>query len=489
MKTTLKTKNDRMEFLPATPRISANNRLTGETFVGNGASSNAKLKALKQRLAKLGVKYCVGAYVDIHGVPKGKFVPIEHFEHFARGSELYTGYALDGLGQEPNEDEISSVPDLNHIIQLPWWKEVAWMPADNEFHGQPYPLNSRVLLKKVLGEAAQMGFTFNLGIECEIYVLHQDDQGRLVVPNRDDNLEKSCYDVKRFMDVFPWLDEMATTMNGLGWDVYSFDHEDGNSQFEFDFKYADALTMGDRYIFFRYMAKTIAAKHGLMATFMPKPFADKTGNGAHFNMSLADRRTGKNLFAVAPEKDPRGLGLSPLGYSFVAGILRHGRALCAALAPTVNSYKRLIRRGAMSYYSWAPVFNSFGTNNRTNSVRIPMGGGRCESRNADSSCNPYLAAALVLAAGLEGVREQLDPGDPHHENLYELSPAELEKIGVQELPRTLGEAVEAFAADPFVEQALGTGLRNEFIRYKRAEWEEYHQSISQWEINRYARLF
>jgi glutamine synthetase len=460
------------------------------TTVPNGSiPSAAELKNIKQKLIQQGVKYCLGAYVDIHGVPKGKFVPIEHFEHFAHGSELYTGYALDGLGQAPNDDEISSVPDLNHIIQLPWQKEVAWMPADNHFHGQPYPLNSRVLLKKVMAEAAKMGFTFNLGIECEIYVLKQDEQGKLLVPNHDDNLEKSCYDVKRFLDVFPWLDDMAATMNGLGWDIYSFDHEDGNSQFEFDFKYANALTMADRYIFFRYMAKTIAAKHGLLATFMPKPFADKTGNGAHFNMSLADAKTGNNLFAIKPEEDPRGLGLSPLGYSFVAGILRHGRALCAVLAPTVNSYKRLIRRGAMSYYSWAPVFNSFGTNNRTNSVRIPMGGGRCESRNADSSCNPYLAAALVLAAGLEGVREQLDPGNPHHENLYELSPAELEKIGVQELPRTLGEAVDAFAADSFVEEIIGKELKEEFIRYKREEWTEYHQSVSQWEIDRYARLF
>jgi len=449
--------------------------------------SAVQLKKIKNDLIKKGVKYCIGAYVDIHGVPKGKFVPIEHFEHFAEGSELYTGYALDGLGQEPNDDEISSVPDVSSIIQLPWRKEVAWMPADNHFHGQPYPLNSRVLLKNVLAEATKMGFGFNLGIECEIYVLKQDERGKLYVPNHDDNLEKSCYDVKRFMDVFPWLDDMVTIMNNLGWDVYSLDHEDGNSQFEFDFKYADALTMADRYIFFRYMAKAVAAQHGLLATFMPKPFADKTGNGAHFNMSLRDLRTGKNLFES--KKDPRGLGISPLGYSFVAGILRHGRALCAVLAPTVNSYKRLIRRGAMSYYSWAPVFNSFGTNNRTNSIRIPMGGGRCESRNADSSCNPYLAAALVLAAGLEGVREKLDPGEPHHENLYELSPAELEKIGVQELPRTLGEAVEAFETDPFIEKVLGTGLRNEFIKYKRAEWEGYHQSISQWEIDRYARLF
>ncbi len=447
----------------------------------------SNLAGLQKQLMDQGVKYCLGAYVDIHGVPKGKFVPVNHFIHFAEGSELYTGYALDGLGQAPNDDEISSVPDLKHIIQLPWQKEVAWMPADNHFHGRPYPLNSRVLLKNVMAEAEQLGFKFNLGIECEIYVLKQDEHGRLVVPNSDDNLAKSCYDVKRFMDVFPWLDEMVTTMNGLGWDVYSLDHEDGNSQFEFDFKYADALTMADRFVFFRYMAKVIAAKHGLLATFMPKPFADKTGNGAHFNMSLADAGSGKNLFES--KSDPRGLGISPLGYSFIAGILRHGPALCAALAPTVNSYKRLVRRGAMSYYSWAPVFNSFGTNNRTNSIRVPMNGGRCESRNADSACNPYLAAALVLAAGLEGVRGKFDPGEPHHENLYELSPSELEKIGVQELPRTLGEAVDAFAADPFIEKVLGTELRNEFIRYKRAEWEEYHQNVSQWEIDRYARLF
>ena len=459
---------------------------------GNGEAAawpTARLKSLQIELAGKGVKYCVGAYVDIHGVPKGKFVPIEHFEHFARGSELYTGYALDGLGQAPNDDEISSVPDLDRIVQLPWRPEVAWMPADNYFHGHPYPLNTRVLLRNVLGEAARMGFSFNLGIECEIYVLKQDERGRLVVPNPDDNLEKSCYDVKRFLDVFPWLDDMVSTMNGLGWDVYSFDHEDGNSQFEFDFKFADALTMADRYLFFRQMAKALGEKHGLLATFMPKPFADKTGNGAHFNMSLTDKNSGRNLFADEPRRDPRGLGLSALGYSFIAGILRHGRALCAVLAPTVNSYKRLIRRGAMSYYSWAPVFNSFGTNNRTNSVRIPMGGGRCESRNADSSCNPYLAAALVLAAGLEGVREELNPGDPHHENLYELKPAELVKAGVEELPRTLAEAVDAFEQDPFVERILGADLQSEFIKYKRAEWQDYHQAVSQWEIDRYARFF
>ncbi len=449
----------------------------------------AELAEIEKQLVADGIKYCIGAYVDIHGVPKGKIVPIAHFKDFAQGSELYTGYALDGLGQSPNEDEIASVPDLDRGIRLPWKQEVMWYPADNTFHGEPYPIQTRVALKNVLKQAADMGFGLNLGIECEVYFVKLDGQGKLYVPNQDDDLMKSCYDIKRFFDQYEMVTSIVDTLNGLGWDVYSFDHEDGNSQFEFDFKYADALTMADRYIFFRHLAKKIASDHGLLATFMPKPFADKTGNGAHFNMSLYDLVSGANLFKQDPAQDAKGLGLTPLGYSFIAGIIKHGRALCAAFAPTVNSYKRLIRRGAMGYYSWAPVFNSFGTNNRTNSIRVPMGGGRCESRNADSACNPYLAAALVLAAGLEGIREGLDPGSPQTENLYEFSDAELAQRGVQALPRNLGEAVQAFEDDPFTEQVLGSALKQEFITYKRAEWEEYHQTVSQWEIDKYARLY
>lgn len=445
------------------------------------------MEELKNKLKSQGVKYCIGAYVDIHGVPKGKFVPIDHFEHFAAGSELYTGYALDGLGQRPNDDEIASLPDTNHIIQLPWQPEVAWMPADNTFKGQPYEVNTRVALKKVLAEAAEMGFTVNLGIECEVFVLRLTEDGQLEVPNEDDNLEKSCYDVKRFMDRYQWIDKMATTINDLGWDLYSLDHEDANSQFEFDFKYADALTMCDRFIFFRMMAKQYASEEGLIATFMPKPFADKTGSGAHFNMSIADSNTGKNLFE--DKDDPRGLGLSKLGYQFSAGILKHGPALCAAFAPTVNSYKRLVRKGLMSYYSWAPVFNSYGSNNRTNSLRVPMGGGRVESRNADAACNPYLAATLAIAAGLKGIKEQLDPGEAQEDNLYELTPEQLAERGICELPRSLEEAVAAFEADPFVEEVLGSELRSEFIKYKSEEWRQYHQSVSQWEINKYATLY
>ena len=449
----------------------------------------AEVKDIELKLKEKGVKYCIGAYVDIHGIPKAKVVPIDHLPQMAAGSERYTGYALDGLGQAPSDDELNSVPDLDQVIQLPWEPKIAWMPADNYFQGKPYALNTRVALKNVLAQAAEMGFGMNLGIECEIYLLKQNADGKLAVPNPDDKLAKACYDVRGFVDSFSWLDKMATAINGLGWDLYSFDHEDANAQFEFDFNYSDALTMCDRFIFFRFMAKHYAKEEGLLATMMPKPFADKTGTGAHFNMSLFDLKTGSNLFACDPKDDPRGLGLTTLGYQFIAGILKHGPALCAAFAPTVNSYKRLVRRGAMSYFSWAPVFNSYGSNNRTNSVRVPMGGGRCESRNADGAVNPYLAATLALAAGLEGIREGLDPGKPNEDNLYDMNDTQRLARGIDFLPQTLQEAVAAFAADPLVEKTLGKELSDEFIKYKTVEWETYHLTVSQWEIDRYSYMF
>lgn len=448
-----------------------------------------EIAKIQQDLKDKGVKYCLGAYVDIHGIPKGKVVPIDHLEHMAHGSELYTGYALDGLGQKPNDDEIASVPDLDHIIQLPWQPEMAWMPADNTLYGKPYELNTRVALKKQLEKAAEMGFGMNLGIEAELFVLKKNEDGTLEVPNPDDKLTKPCYDARSFLGQFSWLDKMATTINDLGWDLYSFDHEDANGQFEFDFMYADAVTSCDRFIFLRLMAKEYAEQEGLLATFMPKPFADKTGNGAHFNMSLSDLETGENLFACAPKDDPRGLGLTELGYHFIGGVIKHGKALCAAFAPTVNSYKRLVRQGDMPYFTWAPVFNSFGSNNRTNSIRVPLGGGRFESRNADGAVNPYFAAALVLAAGLEGIREKLDPGQPQEDNLYELSDEERAGRGIEFLPKNLSEAIDCFEADPFITETLGQELRDEFITCKRKEWAEYHQTISTWEVERYSHLF
>ena len=448
-----------------------------------------RIAQLQARLEQQGVAYCLGAFVDIHGMPKAKIVPLGHVLEMAHGSERYTGYALDGLGQAPNEDELTSIPDLERAIQLPWEPRIAWIPADLAFKGEPYGFDTRVLLKNVLAEAAAMGFGMSLGIECEIYLLKQDEAGKLAIPDPDNKLLKPCYDVRGFLAGFAWVSKVAKCIEDLGWDLYSFDHEDGNSQFEFDFKYSDALTMCDRLTFFRYMTKYYAKEEGLLATMMPKPFANRTGTGAHFNMSLYDLKSQTNLFQCDAAEDRRGLGLTEIGYHFIGGILKHGEALCAVLAPTVNSYKRLIRQGGMSTFSWAPVFNSYGSNNRTNSIRVPAGGGRCEARNADGAVNPYLAAALVLAAGLEGIRERIDPGEPNDDNLYALTEPERVMRGIHFLPQNLQSAVAAFAADPITARVLGSGLRDEFIRYKTEEWEAYHLIVSQWEVDRYSYMF
>jgi glutamine synthetase len=284
-----------------------------------------------------------------------------------------------------------------------------------------------------------------------------------------------------------WLSELVEAMNGLGWDVYSFDHEDGIGQFEVDFTYFDALTMADNYVFFRVMANEIARKHGGFASFMPKPFGDRAGSGAHLNMSLYDIKSGKNLFI--DKKDKRNCGLSALGYKFIAGILKHLPAICAVVAPTVNSYKRLLKHGSASGFTWAPVLCCYGNNNRTNTLRVPLGGGRVELRAADSSCNPYLAAAMVLAAGLEGIEEGLDPGDPHLENMYLKTPAELQEMGIRMLPATLAEAVDAFEADGFTQKVFGPVMHKAWIDYKREEWRQYINYVSDWEKDRYLKFF
>jgi glutamine synthetase len=449
-------------------------------FVANSASSSPA-----KSLVADGVRYALAAYVDLHGRIKGKCVPVEHVQQMLAGSELFTGAALDGVPQDISDDEVAAMPDLDRAIQLPWNPEIAWFPSDLYLKGEPFEADSRGILKRQLKIAEDMGFVFNTGVEPEFYVF-KDEQGAPAPTSASDTLAKPCYDVVSLLDTFPYVQEIVEAMNGLGWDVYSFDHEDGNGQFEIDFNYADALTTADRITFLKLMVGEIVRKHGYYASWMPKPFGNRTGSGAHLNMSLAGL-DGRNLFA--DPQDARGLGLSGLGYSFIAGVLRHAPAITAVIAPTVNSYKRLVKRGAMSGSTWAPVFACYGNNNRTNMLRVPMGGGRVECRAADSSMNSYLGAALVLAAGLEGVREGLDPGEPHRENMYNYSEEERRARGVMFLPRTLGEAVDAFEDDPLSKQVFGPAMFNAFVEYKRSEWEEYHNYVSDWEINRYLKFF
>ncbi|MCP9830840.1 type III glutamate--ammonia ligase [Synechococcus sp. HJ21-Hayes] len=442
--------------------------------------------SLRAALEAKGVRYALASFVDLHGVSKAKAVPLAHLGQMFAGSELFTGAALDGVPQEVSDNEVAAVPDPSTCTVLPWQPEVAWFASDLHLQGEPFTACSRNILQRVRAEAASMGYRFNLGIETEFFVLKRDADGRAVPFSDRDTLEKPAYDVRGLLDNLPWLDELVGAMNQLGWGVYSFDHEDGPGQFETDFDYADALTMADRLTFFKLMAKEIAHRHGLIASFMPKPFGDRTGSGAHYNMSLADVTTGQNLFLS--ESGAPGT-VSRLADHFIAGILRHAAAICAVIAPTVNSYKRLVAQGSMSGFTWAPVFICYGNNNRTNMLRIPSPGGRVECRAADISCNPYLGAAMILAAGLEGIREQFDPGEPNLVNAYSLTADQLAERGIGMLPRTLAQAIEAFAMDPLSKKVFGDAMFDAYVTYKRQEWESYHCAVSDWEQKRYLEFF
>lgn len=451
------------------------------------AKKSPGAKALKKSLMDAGVLYLLPSYVDMHGVSKSKMVPIEHLERAMGGSELCTGAALEGVPQEVHEEEIAAHPDPASCIVQPWQPEVAWFASDLWSEGKPFEPCSRNILKRVTEKAAGMGYGMNMGLEAEFFVFEDDDEGGYMPISPRHHLDKPAYDVTRLLDNLHWIGDLVQAMNDLGWDVYSFDHEDGIGQFEIDFAYADVMTTADRYIFFRRMAGEIAGLYGGFASFMPKPYGNRAGSGAHFNISFYDPKTGKNLFE--DKKDPRGCNLSKLGYQFTAGVLRHLPAICAVVAPTVNSYKRLILKGSDSGFTWAPIFQCYGDNNRTNTMRIPMGGGRVELRAADSACNPYLGGALVLAAGLQGIEEDLDPGDPHTENMYLKSEEELKELGIAMLPRTLGEAVDAFSESDLARSVFGDKMFETWRDYKRQEWMTYLNHISEWEVNRYLKFY
>ncbi len=457
----------------------------------SGASSKSgsavNLEAIHRSLGASGVKYLLASYVDMHGISKGKMVPISHLEQMLGGSELFTGAALEGVPQDVSEEEVSAHPDPGSCIVLPWNREVAWLASNLWCRGRPFEACSRTILSNVMAEAAKNGFVPQLGMEAEFFVFRDTDAASPIPISGRKHLEKPAYDVVRLLDNMGWMGELVDAMNALDWDVYSLDHEDGIGQFEIDFIYSDMLTMADRYVFFRMMANEIARKHGGFASFMPKPYGDRAGSGAHYNMSIKDKNTGRNLFYEPGDR--RGCKLSKLGYQFIAGVLRHMPAICAVIAPTVNSYKRLVLKGSQSGFTWAPVFVCYGNNNRTNTIRIPLAGGRIELRAADSACNPYLGAAMVLQAGLEGIAEGHDPGEPHTDNMYIKGDEELKQLGVGHLPETLEQALDAFEADPLAVRVMGQVMRDTWLDYKRNEWASYVHHVSDWEHARYLKMF
>jgi glutamine synthetase len=435
--------------------------------------------AVRAELEEAGVEHCYAAYVDVHGIPKAKTTPMAAFEKMCNGKELYTVGAVEGLGLVgPHEDECATVPDLDSRVILPWNRKYAWFASDLYYHGQPYANDPRGILRAVMAKAKRMGFTFNLGIEPEFYVFKLDpDTGEpKPITTSDFKGGNACYDLNLTSESTEFLEPMVRYINELGWKLYSYDQECGKGQHEFDFGYADALTMSDRFIFLRLMARKVAQSIGAVASFMPKPFSDDFRSGAHFNMSLADASSGENLFA--PEAgEPNelaeryGMPVSKLCYHFTAGLLRHAKAITAVTCSTYNSYQGLIAQGDLSEFSWAPVLITYGRNNRSSMLRLPANRYCVENRAVDMSVNPYLAAAISLAAGLEGIERALDPGEPFNGDLYQLDRASLKAQGIETLPPTLLHAVEAFEEDPIAAEAFGEEYPGIYAQQKRRDWQ------------------
>src|SRR5215210_5643953 len=388
-----------------------------------------------------GIEFYFAQFVDMYARPSAKLVPAANLDDLVNDGAGFAGFAAGELGQVPSDPDIAAMPDLCSYTPVPWEPTLARFACDVHVEGEEWPYDPRTILRRQLDRARQKGFEFMMGLELEYFLVRQTN-GSIELADELDTLEKPCYDLNGLTRNYEFLARVSRYVNELGWGNYANDHEDANGQFEQNFTYADALSSYHRAIFFRYMVHTLAEQYGRLATFMPKPFTHLTGNGCHFHMSLWDGDT--NLFL--DEDDPRGLGLSEPAYHFVGGLLRHARAYSAVTASTVNSYKRLKLGTTASGATWSPVWISYGYNNRTQMLRIP-GPGRVEDRTIDGSCNPYLAATVVLAAGLDGIENRIDPGEPNSENLYAIPYDELRGRGLETLPSSLVEATVALEGD------------------------------------------
>ncbi len=441
-----------------------------------------KAEEAKKLFAEHDVKFVLAQFVDIHGSAKTKAVPVDHFDDILGAGAGFAGFAVWGLGIEPHGPDFMAVGDLNTVSLVPWQPGYARIACDGHVTGKPWEYDTRVVLKQQVQRLKEQGLIFYTGLEPEFSLLKKDANGRIMPCDASDTLAKPCYDYKGLSRVRGYLEKLVASMKAVGIDVYQIDHEDANGQFEINYTYADCLTSCDHYLLFKMAASEIANEMGLICSFMPKPFANRPGNGMHMHMSLGDGQ--RNLFA--DDSDPRSLGLSRLAYQFLGGILAHAPALAALCAPTVNSYKRLVVGRSLTGATWAPAYISYGDNNRSSMVRIP--GGRLELRLPDGGCNPYLATAAVIAAGLDGIEKNLDPGEPHNMNLYELTPAQLQAEGIGILPQNLHEALTALEGDRVLCEALGP-VAGEFLKLKHMEWVEYMRHVSDWEIDSYLEFF
>jgi glutamine synthetase len=431
-----------------------------------------------------GVEFLFAMFVDMHGKPCAKLVPVSAIDGLMADGAGFAGFAAGPMGQSPSSPDLLAMPDLSSYMPAPW-PGLGIIQCDPYVLGEPWPFAPRVILRRQLNRLAASGVTLKVGAEGEYFLVRRSPAGGIEVADPMDQAKAPCYDARALTRMYDHLTTVSRHMNTLGWSNYANDHEDANGQFEQNFTFADAMTTADRVIVFRYMIHSLAAEAGMLATFMPKPFSNLTGNGLHMHLSMWGD-DGTELF-VDPG-DSRGLGMSTMGYSFIAGLLEHAQALAAVACPTVNSYKRLASPAPDSGAAWSPVYATYGGNDRTHMLRVPDPG-RVEDRCIDGSANPYLTLSAIVAAGLDGIERRLNPGDPCELNLLTLPEHEAAERGLVTMPMTLWHALEHLEADDVLREGLGKTPEGDYVDYfvsiKRAEARSAHAEVTSWELERY----
>ncbi len=429
-----------------------------------------------------GIHSILTQFCDLHGVAKGKLVPLDNLREWVESGAGFAGPSIwgTGLARHGARSEYYGRVQLPSLRPLPFMPGVAHAVCDGFAGGQPLETCSRQVLKRQVQQLKARGWTLWVGIEPEFFLLRKDAAGQWVGADAQDQLDKPSYDLKAIHRNRAFLDEMRDTLMQLGFELQQIDHEDACGQYEINYKFDDALAAADRFMLFKLSAHAVAEKHGAVFSCMPKPFANAPGSGLHFHLSITDAQGQAVLTDLS---DP--LQLSATGYQFIAGLLLHADALTALCAPTVNSYKRLAVSHSASGTTWAPVWKTFGANNRTCLVRTVAG--RFELRVPDPSCNIYAALAATLAAGMDGIDRALTAPEPCAEDLYERFSSG--QAMPARLPADLGQAVTALANDQVLTDAVGAHFCEQFIELKRLEWGAYCQQVSDWELQHYANAF
>ena len=416
-------------------------------------------KNLSQIAKQKKIKYFLISFVDLFGILRSKLVPAQAIAEMQKNGAGFAGFAT-WLDMTPADSDMFAIPDPDSLIQLPWNKEIGWLASDLYMDGKPVEASPRVMLKAQIKKLAKKNLQMKSGVECEYFLISEDGNS---IADKKDVQAKPCYDQSALMRRYDLIKEICDSMIELGWKPYQNDHEDANGQFEMNWDYTDCLATADRHVFFKFMVKNLAEKHGLRATFMPKPFTNLTGNGCHAHISVWKGKT--NVFL--DKKD--NLGLSKTAYNFLGGIMKNAQALSAFFNPTVNSYRRINAPPTKSGATWSPSSVSYTGNNRTHMIRVPDQG-RFELRLMDGAANPYLLQAGVLAAGLEGMDKKINPGKPLHCNMY----TDYKKYkNLPKLPNDLPEALNLLQKNKSLSDAFGKSTINSYIKLKTSELKEF----------------